>query len=117
MDILLFVVLIVGGTALLSWPLGRYMHWTMDPAGPGARLFARVGGAAARAPQDWKQYLLALLAFNVPMFVVSFGIMALQQHLPLNPDGMKSIEGSLIFNTAARSPPTPTCSTTRANPR
>jgi K+-transporting ATPase ATPase A chain len=101
MDILLFVVLIAGGTALLSWPLGRYMHWTMDPAGPGARLFARVGGAAARAPQDWKQYLLALLAFNVPMFVVSFGIMALQQHLPLNPDGMKSIEGSLIFNTAA----------------
>jgi K+-transporting ATPase ATPase A chain len=101
MDALLFVVLIVGGTALLSWPLGRYMHWTMDPAGPGARLFARVGGAAAHAPQDWKQYLFALLAFNVPMFVVSFGIMALQQHLPLNPDGMKSIEGSLIYNTAA----------------
>ena len=27
--------------------------------------------------------------------------MALQQHLPLNPDGMGPIAGSLIFNTAA----------------
>ncbi len=35
------------------------------------------------------------------MFVVCFGILALQQHLPLNPDGKGAIEGSLIFNTAA----------------
>jgi K+-transporting ATPase ATPase A chain len=35
------------------------------------------------------------------MFVVSYSIMALQQYLPLNPDEMKAIEGSLIFNTAA----------------
>ena len=28
---ILFVVFIVGGTALLSWPLGRYMKWAMDP--------------------------------------------------------------------------------------
>jgi K+-transporting ATPase ATPase A chain len=35
------------------------------------------------------------------MFVVGFGIMALQHLLPLNPDGQKALEGSLIFNTAA----------------
>jgi K+-transporting ATPase ATPase A chain len=35
------------------------------------------------------------------MFVVSFGILALQQILPFNPDGMGPIEGSLIYNTAA----------------
>jgi K+-transporting ATPase ATPase A chain len=104
---ILFVVLIVGGTALLSWPLGRYMTWAMDPnpsehrAGSFTRLFQACGGAVARTPQDWKRYMLAMLAFNVVMFVVTFGILALQQYLPLNPDEMKAIEGSLIFNTAA----------------
>jgi K+-transporting ATPase ATPase A chain len=108
MDAILFVIVIVGGTALVSWPLGRYMRWAMDPAASGAGaaggftgLFQRFGGAPARALHDWKQYILAMLAFNVLMFVVSFGIMALQQHLPFNPDAMKDVEGSLIFNTAA----------------
>jgi K+-transporting ATPase ATPase A chain len=104
----LFVLLIVGGTAILSWPLGRYMKWAMDPDQPEAgeagwftRTFQAFGGAATRAPQDWKQYVVAMLAFNVVMFVVSFSIMALQQYLPFNPDEMGPIEGSLIFNTAA----------------
>jgi K+-transporting ATPase ATPase A chain len=108
MDAILLVVLIVGGTALVSWPLGRYMTWAMDPLAPEAgaaggftRAFRLLGGPAARAPQDWKQYVIAMLVFNVAMFVVSFALMALQQHLPFNPDGMKEVEGSLIFNTAA----------------
>jgi K+-transporting ATPase ATPase A chain len=45
--------------------------------------------------------MVAMLVFNIVMFVVSFSILALQQYLPLNPDGMGPIEGSLIFNTAA----------------
>ena len=45
--------------------------------------------------------MVAMLVFNLVMFVVTFGILALQQYLPLNPDGMGPIEGSLIFNTAA----------------
>jgi K+-transporting ATPase ATPase A chain len=32
---------------------------------------------------------------------VCFVILAMQQYLPLNPDGKETIEGSLIFNTAA----------------
>ncbi len=111
----------VGGTALLSWPLGRYMHWAMDSQDSGDdnllihlkqkavgvvaarfdRLFHFLGGRLTAESQNWKQYMVSLLVFNVIMFIVSFGIMALQQHLPLNPDGQKSIEGSLIFNTAA----------------
>ncbi|AZO01227.1 potassium-transporting ATPase subunit A [Mesorhizobium sp. M9A.F.Ca.ET.002.03.1.2] len=105
---MLFVVFIVGGTALLSWPLGRYMKWAMDPDAPdvGAAgrfngIFRAFGGSITRAQQDWQRYLVAMLVFNVVMFVVSFGILALQQHLPLNPDGMEAAEGSLIFNTAA----------------
>lgn len=104
----LFAVFIIGGTALLSWPLGRYMKWAMDPDAPqtGAasrftRIFQSVGGALTRRGQDWKQYMVALLVFNVLMFVVSFAILALQQYLPLNPDGMGAIAGDLIYNTAA----------------
>ncbi len=108
MNAILFIALIVGGTALLSWPLGRYMKWAMDPDAPDAgiagwknRAFLLVGGRLAREPQNWKQYVIAMLVFNAVMFAVSFGILALQQYLPLNPDGKGAIEGSLIFNTAA----------------
>ena len=105
---ILFVVFILGTTAVLSWPVGRYMKWAMDPdaaaaeaAGQFTRAFQFVGGAITRAAQDWKRYMVSLLIFNVNMFVVCFSILALQQYLPLNPDGKEAIEGSLIFNTAA----------------
>lgn len=104
-DTLFLVVLIVGGTALLSWPLGRYMTWAMDPAGrePNGwtRAFQAIGGPLTRGGHDWKRYVIAMLAFNAVMFTVTFAILALQQYLPLNPDGMGPIEGSLVFNTAA----------------
>ena len=105
---ILFVALVVGGTALLSWPLGRYMKWAMDPADPTAGIagwkthaFQVVGGPLTSQSQDWKRYVVSMLAFNVVMFVVTFSILALQQYLPLNPDGKEALEGSLIFNTAA----------------
>ena len=104
---ILFVIFIVGGTAILSWPLGRYMKWAMDPAEPAdspsgwTRTFLSIGGGLSRQSQDWKAYMVAMLVFNVVMFVVSFAILALQQYLPLNPDGKGTISGDLIFNTAA----------------
>jgi K+-transporting ATPase ATPase A chain len=107
MHAVLFVALSVGGTAVLSWPLSRYMTWAMDPPLIAGRVdrwtmaFQRIGGPLARASQDWKQYMVALLASNALMFVVTFAILAFQQYLPLNPDRMGPIEGSLIFNTAA----------------
>ncbi|MCW5830964.1 MAG: potassium-transporting ATPase subunit A [Labilithrix sp.] len=108
MTAILVVALIVGGTALLSWPLGRYMKWAMDPAPDAGSLrrkldwlFEAIAGKLGREQQAWKRYMVALLVFNVVMFVTSFAFMALQQHLPLNPDGMKEVEGSLVFNTVA----------------
>lgn len=108
MTAIAFVILIVGGAALLSWPLGRYMRWAMDPSGNVGprrqkleRLFEAIVGRLGRGAQGWKPYMLALLAFNVVMFVVSFAFMSLQPYLPLNPDGVPQVEGSLIFNTVA----------------
>ncbi len=107
MQAAIFIAFIIGGSALLSWPLGRYMKWAMDPEPSSAtggwfdRLFRGIGGSFAGHQQNWKAYVLSMLVFNLVIFVVSFAFMALQQHLPLNPDGKGPIEGSLIFNTAA----------------
>ncbi|MGC9452721.1 MAG: potassium-transporting ATPase subunit KdpA [Oceanipulchritudo sp.] len=108
MTTIIFMTLIIGGTALLAWPLGRYLKWAMDPdaTAPGLRtkldgIFLFIGGKATATPQGWKRYVLTMLAFNTVMFVLSFGILAFQQHLPLNPDAREALEGSLVFNTAA----------------
>lgn len=103
MDHSLVIILVVGGTALLSVPFGAYMKWAMDPAsGTGDRwtgLFQTIGGTSA--DQDWKRYLVTMLVFNAIMFTVTFTILALQQWLPLNPDARGALDPTLVFNTAA----------------
>lgn len=93
---------------LLSWPIGRYMKWAMDPSenvlglrGKLDGVFCLIGGRGLRHSQSWKRYALTMLAFNAAMFAITFAILAFQQHLPLNPDGKEALEGSLVFNTAA----------------
>jgi K+-transporting ATPase ATPase A chain len=106
MDAVLLVSLVVGGTALLSWPLGMWLRWAMDPVAPGPRrrrleaAFARVAGAGASEGQGWSRWAVSMLAFNVAMFVVVYGVLVLQHHLPLNPDGKGEVEPSLAFHTA-----------------
>ncbi len=102
-DAILLVLLIVGGTAALSIPFGRYMRWAMDPLGATrpTSWFKQIGGRAATAEQSWQAYLFSLLAFNAAMFLIVYAVLALQQQLPLNPDGMGALTPDLIFNTAA----------------
>jgi K+-transporting ATPase ATPase A chain len=97
---ILTIVLIVGGTVLLSWPLGRCMAALFSGRFARAdRLFAAATGGAGE--QDWKQYSLALIAFNVVMFAFVFTLLATQHLLPLNPDGQGAASLDLVFNTAA----------------
>lgn len=101
---ILFVALLLGGTALLSWPLGRYMRWAMDPVGRRdgfTKLFQDIAGPQACSQQGWKSYALTMLAFNAIMFAAVFALLGLQQFLPLNPDGMGPVSLDLLFNTAA----------------
>ena len=104
---ILFVAFIAVTAIVLSWPLGRYMKWAMDPdpADEGAFRFTKAfewtGGSITRRQQDWKRYLVALLAFNVVSFTITYAILALQQYLPLNPDGMAAMRADTILNTAA----------------
>lgn len=97
---LFLIVVIVGGSALLSWPLSRYMALLFG--GRFARadtVFTHIAGDAPQ--QNWRQYTIALLAFNALMFAFTFVLLALQQHLSLNPDGQGRASLDLVFNTAA----------------
>ncbi|MCC6143184.1 MAG: potassium-transporting ATPase subunit A [Candidatus Hydrogenedentes bacterium] len=107
MDVLL-ITIFVAALVALSWPIGTMMAWAMAPEsaettfrGRLDRLLIRMGGSLLRTPHGWKTYCYTLLLVNAGMFVLVFAVLALQQVLPLNPDGKGALEGSLIFNTAA----------------
>ena len=101
------IVVTILFTVATSVPLGRYMFrvFTGRPTfldrvlGPIERLVLRLTGANPTEQQDWKQYSRSLLISNVIMWVATWTIVTLQQHLPLNPDGIANMEPTLAFNT------------------
>ncbi len=90
---ILNIILILGGSAALAWPLGRYITFALQH---GKTPISRGLGT-----QTWQQYLGSMLIFNLLMFAFSFAVMFTQQWLPLNPDGRGSLSWDLVFNTAA----------------
>ncbi|NTU53460.1 MAG: potassium-transporting ATPase subunit A [Chlorobiaceae bacterium] len=92
--------LLIALPVLLSWPLGWYMSRVLSD-GWGTRMVKLTGGGVAAKEQEWKQYIVSMLVCNAVMFVAVILMLALQQSLPLNPDGKGVLEASLIFNTAA----------------
>lgn len=112
--------IVIGLTIAISGPLGRYMFWAMDPklkdpnqpqtadqdANAGGRakyeaLIGRILGRHATQSQNWKQYCVSMLCFNLLMFAFVFAVLKLQHLLPLNPADKVGLETSLAFNTAA----------------
>lgn len=95
------IVIILGGAALLSWPLGLYMAIVLHTLAGAESRFGFVDRLGGRfEEQDWKGYCLSLLLFNAVMFMLVYAVLALQQFLPFNPDGKGAIEPSLIFHMA-----------------
>ncbi len=93
-----FIALVVA----ISWPLGRWLFWTLQPSAENtrlARLFQLMLGKGCEKPNGWKSYFLSLLAFNGAMFALTWLVLTLQHHLPLNPDGMGAVKPSLVFHT------------------
>lgn len=88
--------------AVLSWPVGYWLHWVLQAKDKGSRLdavFRLILGKASDASCGWKQYFIKLLCFNAVMFIASYLVLSFQQSLPLNPDGKGAMNASLIFNT------------------
>jgi K+-transporting ATPase ATPase A chain len=99
MSIWLLPLLILGTTVVLSVPFGFYLAWIMDGRYRTPGWLRWLEQRIDTGPQNWKQYTLSLLLFNVVIFVFAFAVLALQPYLPLNPDGKKLLYPSTIFNT------------------
>jgi K+-transporting ATPase ATPase A chain len=90
---------------IASWPLGiwiarlssgRLPQWLLRLEAP---LF-RLAGTSPDQSMHWKQYTLALLAFNVLGLVAVYLLQRWQAVLPLNPEGMGAVSADSAFNTA-----------------
>jgi K+-transporting ATPase ATPase A chain len=91
--------LIVITSVALSVPVGLYLAWIMDGRYRAPRVLRWIEQRLSTGPQNWKQYAIALMLFNTVMFVFGFIVLALQPYLPFNPDGMKMLGPTTIFNT------------------
>ena len=49
--------------------------------------------------QNWKQYAVALLLFNLVMFIFGFVVLSNQPSFPLNPDNKPMVAPTTIFNS------------------
>ncbi len=67
---------------------------------PLERIIYRVCGVNPVEEQHWKQYAVALLAFNLLGFLALLILQLTQGMLPLNPAHLGSVEPFLAFNTA-----------------
>jgi K+-transporting ATPase ATPase A chain len=93
---------------LLAYPLGTYMsrvyagtlripRWLSAPE----RGFYRLMGTSADAEQGWKGYAKTALVFMFVFAVLLYLMLRLQGHLPLNPDGLASVNPWVAMNTTA----------------
>lgn len=73
--------------------------WLTPVLGPLEQGCYRLAGVRSEQEQNWKQYTLALLAFNLVGFALLFAVLLLQGHLPLNPQHLPGQEWTLAFNT------------------
>ncbi|KAF4558572.1 potassium-transporting ATPase subunit KdpA [Pseudomonas sp. CES] len=74
--------------------------WLSPVLGPVEQACYRLAGVGTSQEQNWQQYTLALLAFNLAGFLLLFAVLLLQGYLPFNPQHLPGQEWSLAFNTA-----------------
>jgi K+-transporting ATPase ATPase A chain len=99
------ILAIVGASApLLAAYMARVFAGERTPLSPVLapveRGFYAAAGVDPGKGQDWRRYLLAMLAFNAAGFVLLYAILRLQHLLPLNPAGLPALSDHLAFNTA-----------------
>ncbi|MDE3229981.1 MAG: potassium-transporting ATPase subunit KdpA, partial [Chloroflexota bacterium] len=93
---------------LITKPLGLYLYavfegqrtWLTPVLRPVERALYAISGVDATREQDWKVYTVAMLLFEVISTVPLYIFERVQDHLPLNPAGMGSVDPLLAWNTA-----------------
>jgi K+-transporting ATPase ATPase A chain len=102
------IVLYLVVLTVLAYPLGAYMarvytgtlrvpRWLAVPE----RGFYRLVGTTAAQEQGWKPYAVTALVFMFVFAVLLYLVLRLQGHLPLNPDGLASVNPWVALNTTA----------------
>ena len=100
--LVLFLVVL----AVLAYPLSIYMTRLAEGpalwgiAGRVERLLFKAAGVDAERDMPWKEYAIALLAFNVLGVFVVYAVQRLQVWLPLNPQGLANVSTDSAFDTA-----------------
>ncbi len=92
-------LLLLAVTILLSIPLSKYFAWIMDGRYKAPRVLAWFEERLNSGPQNWKQYVVAMLVFTAVLFTYGYVVLCLQPIAPLNPLGRGILAPSAIFNT------------------
>src|SRR6202167_5410938 len=95
----LLPALLLPPAIVLSIPLSAYFAWLMDGKYRAPRPLRMIEEMLDTGPQDWKQYVLALVVFSVALFVFGYVVLSLQPFAPLNPLGRGMLAPSTIFNS------------------
>jgi len=99
-----YVALIVA----LARPVGQWLHALYlgrdtvltRVLGPVERGVYRLGGIDPSREQNWREYALALIAFQVITTLATFVVLRLQGVLPMNPRGLAGMAPGLAMNTS-----------------
>src|SRR5579872_220340 len=86
-------------TTVLAVPLSRYLAWIMDGHYHAPRTLKWFENRISSGPQNWMQYALSLLVFNIVLFVFGYIVLSIQPWAPLNPRGLGMLAPTTIFNT------------------
>src|SRR5580700_609066 len=99
-QIALFAVVILA----LTKPIGLYLVKVYDGSfrwlAPVERLLYRLAGVDPDEDQHWTQYAASLLIFSAASCIVTYVVLRLQQHLPLNPEHLPGLVDRQAFETA-----------------
>ncbi|MGD0897547.1 MAG: potassium-transporting ATPase subunit KdpA [Thermoguttaceae bacterium] len=94
-------LLILTVTTLLAIPFSRYLAWIMEGRYRAPAPLRWIESRVNTGPQDWKQYAVSMMLFNLLMFVFGFAVLSVQPLVDwkfLNPDGKGMLAPTTIFN-------------------
>ncbi len=95
------ILLVLGLLAAVHVPFGNYMAGvflsTKDTKAES--LFYRLTGVDPKSEQRWKTYFLSVLGFSLVSIAVLYGLLRLQEFLPLS-NGKTAVAPDQAFNTA-----------------
>src|SRR4051794_28947801 len=102
-DLVFFLIVLT-----ITKPLGLYMYRVFDGERtvlspllrPVERGIYWAGGVDETQEMRWTTYTVALLLFSLVGLLITYAVLRLQHGLPLNPQGLASLEPRLAFNTA-----------------